>query len=134
MLGYIGARVLASVPVLLGVTLAVFSLLFLIPGDPVRMMLAEFVTTPEQVERMRAQLHLDEPVLVQYGRFLWGALHGDLGRSIRSRRPVAQEIAENVGAPPSWPRPAWSWRWCWASGWGSWPPWPPGPGWTSWPC
>jgi peptide/nickel transport system permease protein len=97
-LGYIGARVLASVPVLLGVTLAVFSLLFLIPGDPVRMMLAEFVTTPEQVERMRAQLHLDEPVLVQYGRFLWGALHGDLGRSIRSRRPVVQEIAENVGS------------------------------------
>jgi peptide/nickel transport system permease protein/oligopeptide transport system permease protein len=80
------------------VTLAVFSLLFLIPGDPVKMMLAEFVTSPEQVARMRAQLHLDEPILVQYGRFVGSAITGDLGTSIRSRRPVAQEIAENLGS------------------------------------
>ena len=98
MLTYVGARALACVPVLVGVTLAVFSLLFLIPGDPVKMMLAEFVTSPEQVERMRAQLHLDEPILVQYGRFIGGAVMGDLGTSIRSRRPVAQEIGENLGS------------------------------------
>jgi peptide/nickel transport system permease protein/oligopeptide transport system permease protein len=97
-LTYVAARILACVPVLFGVTLAVFSLLFLIPGDPVKMMLAEFATTPEQVERMRAQLHLDEPLLVQYGRFVGGAVIGDLGTSIRSRRPVAEEIGENVGS------------------------------------
>jgi ABC-type dipeptide/oligopeptide/nickel transport system permease component len=97
-LTYVGRRLLAVVPVLFGVTLAVFSMLFLVPGDPVKIMLAEFVTTPDQVARMRAQLHLDEPVLQQYGRFVGNALRGDLGMSIRSRRPVAAEIGENLGS------------------------------------
>jgi peptide/nickel transport system permease protein len=73
-------------------------MLFLVPGDPVKMMLAEFVTTPAQIEQMRAQLHLDEPILKQYGRFVGNALRGDLGTSIRSRRAVATEIGENVGS------------------------------------
>jgi peptide/nickel transport system permease protein len=97
-LTYVTTRILACVPVLVGVTLAVFSLLFLIPGDPVKMMLAEFATTPEQIERMRAQLRLDDPLPVQYGRFVRHAITGDLGTSIRSRRPVAQEIRENLGS------------------------------------
>jgi ABC-type dipeptide/oligopeptide/nickel transport system permease component len=97
-LTYVGRRILAVVPVLFGVTLAVFSMLFLVPGDPVKIMLAEFVTTPDQIAQMRAQLHLDEPVLKQYGRFVGNALRGDLGVSIRSRRPVATEITENVGS------------------------------------
>jgi peptide/nickel transport system permease protein len=95
---YIVRRVLAVAPVLFGVTLAVFSMLFLVPGDPVKIMLAEFVTTPDQIAQMRAQLHLDEPVLKQYGRFVANALRGDLGISIRSRRPVAAEITENIGS------------------------------------
>ena len=98
MLTYVGRRILAVVPVLFGVTLAVFSMLFLVPGDPVKIMLAEFVTTPEQIAQMRAQLHLDEPGLKQYGRFVTNALRGDLGVSIRSRRPVAAEITENIGS------------------------------------
>ena len=98
MLTWVARRLLAVVPVLFGVTLAVFSMLFLVPGDPVKMMLAEFVTSPEQVARMRAELHLDEPILTQYGRFVGNALRGDLGTSIRSRRPVATEIAENIGS------------------------------------
>ena len=98
MLTYVGRRILAVVPVLFGVTLAVFSMLFLVPGDPVKIMLAEFVTTPDQIAQMRAQLHLDEPVLKQYGRFVGNALRGDLGVSIRSRRPVATEITENIGS------------------------------------
>jgi len=93
---YLTRRLLAAGPVLFGVTLAVFSMLFLVPGDPVKMMLAEFVTMPDQIERMRAELHLDDPVVVQYARFVGGALRGDLGTSIRSRRPVTTEIAENV--------------------------------------
>jgi peptide/nickel transport system permease protein/oligopeptide transport system permease protein len=84
--------------VLFGVTLAVFSMLFLVPGDPVKMMLAEFVTNPDQVAQMRAQLHLDEPILKQYGRFVISAARGDLGTSIRSRRPVTTEIGENVAS------------------------------------
>jgi peptide/nickel transport system permease protein len=98
MLTWILQRVLAVVPVLFGVTLAVFSMLFLVPGDPVKMMLAEFVTNPDQVAQMRAQLHLDEPVLKQYGRFVASAVRGDLGTSIRSRRPVTTEIGENVAS------------------------------------
>jgi ABC-type dipeptide/oligopeptide/nickel transport system permease component len=97
-LTYVGRRILAVVPVLFGVTLAVFSMLFLVPGDPVKIMLAEFVTTPDQIAQMRAQLHLDEPLLKQYGRFVGNALRGDLGVSIRSRRPVATEITENIGS------------------------------------
>ena len=98
MLIYLARRVLAVVPVLFGVTLAVFSMLFLVPGDPVKMMLAEFVTNPDQIAQMRAQLHLDEPLAQQYARFVANALRGDLGTSIRSRRPVATEIAENVAS------------------------------------
>jgi peptide/nickel transport system permease protein len=97
-LTYLARRLLAVVPVLFGVTLAVFSMLFLVPGDPVKMMLAEFVTTPDQIAQMRAQLHLDEPILKQYGRFVGNALRGDLGTSIRSRRAVSTEIGENVGS------------------------------------
>jgi len=97
-LTWVARRLLAVVPVLFGVTLAVFSMLFLVPGDPVKMMLAEFVTNPDQVAQMRAQLHLDEPVLKQYGRFVGNAARGDLGVSIRSRRPVSTEIGENVGS------------------------------------
>src|SRR5262245_9802780 len=73
-------------------------MLFLVPGDPVKMMLAEFVTTPEQVAHMRAQLHLDEPIPRQYARFVGNAVRGDLGTSIRSRRPVSTEIGENIGS------------------------------------
>jgi peptide/nickel transport system permease protein len=97
-LTYLARRLLAVIPVLFGVTLAVFSMLFLVPGDPVKMMLAEFVTTPAQIEQMRAQLHLDEPILKQYGRFVGNAVRGDLGTSIRSRRAVSTEIGENVGS------------------------------------
>ncbi len=98
MLTWILRRILAVVPVLFGVTLAVFSMLFLVPGDPVKMMLAEFVTNPDQVAQMRAQLHLDEPLAKQYTRFVANAVRGDLGTSIRSRRPVTIEIGENLAS------------------------------------
>ena len=98
MLTWSARRILAVVPVLFGVTLAVFSMLFLVPGDPVKIMLAEFVTNPDQVAQMRAQLHLDEPILQQYARFVTGAVRGDLGTSIRSRRPVTTEIGENLAS------------------------------------
>jgi len=91
---YISSRLVATVPVVFGVTLTVFSMLYLIPGDPVKMMLSEFVTSPQQIARMRAQLHLNEPFAQQYGRFVWNAARGNLGESIRDRRPVSDEIWE----------------------------------------
>ncbi len=93
---YLVKRLLAAIPVLFGVSVVVFSMLHLVPGDPVKMMLSEFQTSPEQIARLRAQLHLDEPLPKQFGRFLWNALHGDLGSSIRSRRPVLTEILDNL--------------------------------------
>jgi peptide/nickel transport system permease protein len=66
----------------------------LIPGDPVKMMLSEFVTSPQQIARMRAQLHLNEPFAQQYARFVWNAARGNLGESIRDRRPVTDEVME----------------------------------------
>jgi peptide/nickel transport system permease protein/oligopeptide transport system permease protein len=93
---YLLTRLLATIPVILGVTIAVFSMLHLVPGDPIQMMLGEFQTSPEQMEQLRAGLHLDEPLPQQYGRFLVGAVQGDLGYSIRSKRPVMTEITDNL--------------------------------------
>jgi peptide/nickel transport system permease protein len=61
-------------------------------------MLSEFQTSPEQIARLRSQLHLNDPLPIQFGRFVWDALHGDLGTSIRTRRPVTSEIADNLPA------------------------------------
>jgi peptide/nickel transport system permease protein len=98
MYAYVAQRVAATIPVLLGVSLLVFSMLQLVPGDPVQLMLSEFQTTPEQIARLRAQLHLNDPLPVQFGRFVWDAAHGDLGTSIRTKRPVTAEIADNFPA------------------------------------
>jgi peptide/nickel transport system permease protein/oligopeptide transport system permease protein len=98
MFRFLLSRLVTTVPVLFGVSLLVFMMLHLVPGDPVKMMLSEFQTTPQQVELLRSQLHLDEPLPQQYGRFVVNALRGDLGLSIRSKRPVRNEIAENLGS------------------------------------
>lgn len=92
---YIARRLVQTIPVLFGVSVLVFSMLALVPGDPVQLMLSEFQTSPDQIARLRSQLHLDEPLPVQFGRFVWDAVHGDLGTSIRTRRPVSTEIADN---------------------------------------
>ena len=81
---------------LFAVLLLVFSMLHLVPGDPVKLMLSEFQTSPEQIALLRAQLHFDDPLPVQFGRYVAGALQGDLGLSIRSKRPVTAEIMDNL--------------------------------------
>lgn len=103
---YILRRALLAVPTLLGVSLAVFLMLHFLPGDPVLMMLTEHAgqqapssntdVTPEQYENMRHALGLDRPLYVQFGNFLWRALHGDLGKSFRAQAPVADMILQNV--------------------------------------
>jgi len=96
MYAYIARRLLSTIPVVFGVTLLVFSMLHLVPGDPVKMMLGEFGASPAQIAELQSQLHLDEPLPQQFGRYVWNALHGDLGTSIRSNKPVTQEIMENL--------------------------------------
>jgi len=88
---YILRRILMLFPVLLGVTLLTFSIAKLTPGDPARLMLGQHAT-PEGIARLHEQLHLDDPVLVQYGRFIWNAMQGDFGLSFRGQKPVLRSI------------------------------------------
>jgi peptide/nickel transport system permease protein len=90
-------RVLLTIPVLLGVATLVFSLIHLVPGDPVQAMLGESAA-PEDVAALRQQLGLDRPLYVQYGSFLKGLASGDLGVSLRTSTPVTTEIATRMPA------------------------------------
>jgi peptide/nickel transport system permease protein len=87
MLGYLTRRVLMAVPSLLLVSVAVFALVRLIPGDPVQVMLGD-AGTAEQVAEMRHALGLDATLPVQFAAWLGRALHGDLGRSLVNQLPV----------------------------------------------
>src|SRR6266851_2602980 len=101
MIDFVGRRLLQSVPVLLLASLVVFSLLHLVPGDPIDAMLgaAAFqtgATRQDLVERIRGELGLNEPLPVQYGRWALAALHGDLGTSFVRGRPVGDLILERL--------------------------------------
>ncbi|MDQ7819078.1 MAG: ABC transporter permease [Armatimonadota bacterium] len=93
MIRFIAHRLLALVPVLLGVPLFIMLTIDLIPGDPAALMLGEGATE-EMVTALRASLDLDKPLLVRYARYVTRLLHGDLGRSIREGRRVNDEIAD----------------------------------------
>jgi peptide/nickel transport system permease protein len=95
---YVARRLLQAVLVLLGVSVLVFSMIYLLPGDPVLTMLGDQVVAAEVVENARHQLGLDQPAPVQYGHFLWRALQGDLGRSWRSNQAVTATILEQLPA------------------------------------
>jgi peptide/nickel transport system permease protein len=95
---FILRRLGAVVPVLLAVSVLVFLMSHLTPGDPATIMLGENASAAD-VARLRHQLGLDRPLTVQYGRYLAGVVRGDLGRSIRSGQPVAVEIWERF--PPT---------------------------------
>lgn len=95
---YIGRRLLISIPLLLGLTVLVFGMLHLLPGDPVQVILATSGATPDAIARLRSQLGLDLPLHIQYLRYLNGLLHGDMGASLFTYRPVIEIIQQNVGA------------------------------------
>ena len=88
---YITRRLVMLIPILLGVSFLTFAIIKVTPGDPAQLMLG-MRATPEKIAQLHQQLHLDDPLLVQYGRYLWNVLHGDFGRSIRGGTPVLQEI------------------------------------------
>lgn len=94
---YFARRLLLTVPVLLGVATLVFSLIHLVPGDPVQSMLGE-AASPQEVADLRARLGLDRPLYAQYGTFLAGLTRGDLGTSLRTNQPVAATIRERIPA------------------------------------
>src|SRR5712692_9720250 len=93
---YLQQRLALALPVVFGVSVVVFAIVHLLPGDPVLVMLSGANATPEQVAELRAQLRFEDPIAVQYARFLRRALVGDLGQSIFSKRPVIEEIADQL--------------------------------------
>src|ERR1700693_5023435 len=95
MVSYILWRIVATVPVMAIVALFVFSLLYIAPGDPAAVIAGD-QASPADVERIRENLGLDRPFLVQFGAWLWNILHGDLGTSIFTSLPVASLIAQRI--------------------------------------
>lgn len=91
MIGQVINRLVISVPVLFGVLLLGFCLLMLVPGDPAIVM-AGPTATPEIVEAIRQEMGLDQPVLVQFGKYMGRVLQGDLGRSLISNKTVGSEL------------------------------------------
>ena len=88
---YIIKRLLTMIPVILGVTLIVYFIMSLAPGDPARSILGEQASI-EQVEELREEMGLNDPIIVQYFRYIWNLLHGDFGTSYASRIDVSTEI------------------------------------------
>ncbi|OGP74044.1 MAG: peptide ABC transporter permease [Deltaproteobacteria bacterium RBG_16_49_23] len=91
MFQYILKRLLSTLPVLLGISLLLFFMLRMLPGDPAQV-LAGQMASPEDIKNIRQQLGLDKPIFVQYGIFLSRLAKLDLGRSARTQNPVIKEI------------------------------------------
>ena len=96
MLRFALGRLAATAVLLVAVSFVVFALLHLAPGDPARNLLGPRPADPEVLASIRAQYHLDDPFLAQYGRWLGGVVQGDLGQSIRSDEPVTTLLADRV--------------------------------------
>jgi len=100
MFAFLVRRLVGAIPVLLVVSIFVFGFVRLLPGDPARL-LAGPDASPQDVEAVRVELGLDKPVWLQYGTWVGHLAQGDLGRSSRTRQPVATEIGERF-MPTLW--------------------------------
>lgn len=94
-LAYIFKRLFQLMLILLGVSILVFLMLRMIPGDPAQLLLGEFAS-PEELARLRVQLGLDQPLPAQYWIYIRNILHGDFGNSVRTGVPVLQEISPRL--------------------------------------
>ncbi len=92
MLRFIGRRLLVLVPILIGVSVLSFLLLYLIPGDVVDILMGQESGDPQRLAELRSLFSLDQPMALRYVSWLGAVLHGDLGRSFVTRRPVTTEI------------------------------------------
>lgn len=91
MLNFIIKRLLTSILVIIGVTIVIFSLVHMAPGDPVQMM-AGLDAKEEDIEALRAKMGMDKPLIVQYFNYVKGLLHLDLGKSIITNKNISDEI------------------------------------------
>jgi peptide/nickel transport system permease protein len=93
---FIARRLAAMVPLLILITLGVYALVLLIPGDPARTLAGGLHAQPAEIARIRHQLHLDEPFFAQYWRWVTHAVRGDLGTSLFQHQTVASAIATRL--------------------------------------
>jgi peptide/nickel transport system permease protein len=93
LVSFIARRLLITIPLLVLISLGVFSLVFLIPGNPAVTLAGGAHATPAEIAKISRQLHLNEPFLVQYWNWLKGVLHGELGNSLFQNATVASGIA-----------------------------------------
>lgn len=91
MLKYVIKRLLALIPVILGVTFLVFMIMQLAPGDAAKLMLGEGATQ-EEIQELRQEMGLNDPAIVQYGRYMINFCKGDMGISYSTKRPVSEEV------------------------------------------
>lgn len=97
LLRYLGQRILYAIPALWLIVTMVFMLAHMVPGDPVAQMLGEGARV-EDLQQLRHALGLDLPLLTQYGRYMGGVLHGNLGESFRFQQPVLKVVASHYPA------------------------------------
>jgi peptide/nickel transport system permease protein len=90
-------RLAVAAPLLLTISFGIFALVHLAPGDPVRALIGTRPANSQTIAAIRERYHLDDPFLVQYGKWLWQVLHADLGRTIMGNRPVTSAINERLG-------------------------------------
>ncbi|MHC0053487.1 ABC transporter permease [Actibacterium sp. D379-3] len=95
--GYILKRLISAIPVLLGITVIVFAIMALIPGDPATAILGSYAT-PENVEKLNRDLGLDKPAVLRYFIWLGNMMQGDFGRSFALNRPVIDEVLDRFSA------------------------------------
>lgn len=89
-------RLLLSIPTVFFVTIAVFGMLYLTPGDPASIYLGDRQSSPERLAQIRHEMGLDRPIYVQYFDFAINALRGEPGRSLQTNRPVIKEILDRL--------------------------------------
>lgn len=96
MIGYIIRRMLQFIPVIIAATLIVYAMVFLLPGDPIRALAGDRPMSPQVREALRQQYNLDDPFLIQYGKYMWGVFtQGDFGTTFRGR-PVLDIIKQGL--------------------------------------
>lgn len=92
---YVARRLLFSIPVLLGSTFLVFAMVYALPGDPIAALIGDRRIAPAVEAELRDRYHLDDPLLVQYGKYVGGLLQGDLGTDFAGR-PVSETVVERL--------------------------------------
>ncbi len=92
MFGHVLSRLLTFIPTFFGVTLVSFSFIRMLPGDPIAVMAGERGVTPERYEELVRQFGFDRSIFVQYRDYLWSVLHGDLGNSFVTKKPIWDEF------------------------------------------